>query len=153
MIEVREGRLGKSVHATKALEPGQPAMSGWGTVTPIRTRHSIQVDRDAHVTINTPIQFLNHSCEPNCGLLIRRDLQVLEVHPIRLIEPGEELTIDYATFEDEIQHMHGACLCGTPSCRGRITGYPGLPAHRREVLRPYIAEHLLELDAPVSRAG
>ena len=153
MIEVREGRLGTSVFAAKALHRGQVILTGWGPCSSVRTRHSIQVDQNTHVTIDTPIQFFNHSCEPNCGFLIRRGVAMLEVHPLRPIEAGEELTVDYATFEDHIEHLTGSCLCGTPSCRGQISGYDGLPEHRREALWGYVAEHLQDRDAVVCAQG
>jgi hypothetical protein len=153
MIEVREGRLGKCVHAARDIAPGEVILTGWGPCSPVRTRHTIQVDHDLHVTIRSPIELINHSCEPNCGVLIRRGVPSLEIHALRAIRAGEELSTDYASFEDEIQYMTGPCLCGTPSCRGRITGYHDLPEHRRAALGPYIAEYLQELEAPVSRAG
>jgi enamine deaminase RidA (YjgF/YER057c/UK114 family) len=59
--------------------------------------------------------FLNHSCEPNVGfggnivLVAMRD-----------IAPGEELTTDYALFDDYDGGME--CRCGRPSCRGVIGG-------------------------------
>ena len=154
MIEVRVGRLGKSLVATQPLERGAVVLQGWGTLGRERTRHSIQVDRETHLTVDGPIQFINHSCDPNCGFLIRRGVDVLQVHVLQPIEPGEELTVDYATFEDEIAHMSAeACLCGADACRGTITGYGDLPADRRAAYGPYVAEHLRELDAPVHRAG
>jgi hypothetical protein len=146
MIEVREGHLGLGVYATQPISPRQFVIEGWGPPAPCRTRHSIQVDSDRHIIIESPIQFLNHSCEPNCGVLIRLDEERLELHALRWIEPGEELTIDYATFEDEILHMEPPCRCGAAACRGRIVGYKGLPAERREALGPYIAGHLRALD-------
>jgi uncharacterized protein len=59
--------------------------------------------------------FVNHSCEPNVGfagnivLVAMRDISV-----------GEELTTDYALFDDYDGQMD--CRCGTPSCRGTIDG-------------------------------
>ena len=54
---------------------------------------------------------------------------------------------NYETFEYEIEHMTGPCLCGTPSCRGRITGYRDLPEDRKAAFGPYILEYLREIDA------
>ena len=57
--------------------------------------------------------FINHSCEPNVGfagntvLVAKRD-----------ISPGEELTTDYALFDEYDAMMQ--CRCGTPSCRATI---------------------------------
>lgn len=60
----------------------------------------------------------NHSCEPNTGY------DGLNVIALRQIRPGEELTLDYASFLDE--HMEPfQCNCGLAGCRGLITGKPG----------------------------
>jgi uncharacterized protein len=153
VYEVHECELGKGVRSARAIEPGEVVMTAWGQEVPERTRHSIQVGREAHLLVDTDLRLINHSCDPNCGLLIRREVPTLELHALRPIGPGEALTLDYATFEDEIQFMTGPCLCGAPTCRGRITGFSGLTPERRDALRPYLAEHLLDLDAPVSLAG
>lgn len=59
--------------------------------------------------------FLNHSCEPNVGFAGNIVLVAM-----RDISPGEELTTDYALFDDHDEMMR--CQCGTSSCRGTITG-------------------------------
>jgi hypothetical protein len=65
-----------------------------------------------------PSDFTNHSCDPNLwladavSLVARRD-----------IAAGEELTGDYAMWEaDEDYVAAWACRCGSPFCRGRLTG-------------------------------
>ena len=150
MIVVRNTRLGRSVFASEPLLPGQVILRGWGPRVPRRTRHTFQVDIDTHIVIRSPIELINHGCDPNCGVLIRRGAKALEIHALRPIDEGEELTIDYATFEYELEHFHRPCLCGASTCRGRITGYKDLHEHLREAYGPYIAEYLLEMDAAVS---
>jgi hypothetical protein len=59
--------------------------------------------------------FLNHSCEPNVGFAGNIVLTAM-----RDISPGEELTTDYALFDDYDGAMQ--CQCQTPSCRGTIGG-------------------------------
>jgi uncharacterized protein len=59
--------------------------------------------------------FINHSCEPNVGFAGNTVLAAM-----RDVEPGEELTTDYALFDSQPTTMQ--CGCGTPSCRGVITG-------------------------------
>jgi len=60
-------------------------------------------------------EIINHSCEPN---LISR---VMKGHilymSLRVIQPGEELTIDY-NFSDRSRTT--PCSCGAPNCRGTI---------------------------------
>lgn len=59
--------------------------------------------------------FSNHSCDPNIGVqgqivfVARRDIQ-----------PGEELTHDWATTDDDDYEL--ACHCGAANCRKVITG-------------------------------
>ncbi len=70
-----------------------------------------------------PFRYLNHSCEPNCELILWKTrwqddksyarvwLQTLES-----VSPGEELTIDYAwPVEQAIP-----CRCRSRHCRGWI---------------------------------
>lgn len=60
-------------------------------------------------------EIINHSCEPN---LISR---VMKGHilymSLRVIQPGEELTIDY-NFSD--RNRTTPCSCGARNCRGTI---------------------------------
>src|SRR5205807_270275 len=81
-----------------------------------------RIDHDLHLVPPSPMKYLNHSCEPNCGLLIRRGVEWLEIHALRDIVAGEELTLDYETFEEEFEAMTGPCLCQSPNCRGRLRG-------------------------------
>lgn len=68
----------------------------------------------------------NHCCEPNTGY---NGLNVIALRPI---QPGEELTLDYASFLDE--HMEPfQCRCGAPGCRGLITGKTGNSVTAREI--------------------
>jgi uncharacterized protein len=59
--------------------------------------------------------FINHSCEPSVGFAGNTVLAGM-----RDISPGEELTTDYALFDDHDDIME--CQCRTPSCRGTISG-------------------------------
>jgi uncharacterized protein len=67
-----------------------------------------------------PVDFFNHSCEPNCGFKGQIFLQAM-----RPIRKGEEVTFDYAMVVSEsvgssiIFEMR--CHCHTTSCRGLIT--------------------------------
>lgn len=60
----------------------------------------------------TPI---NHSCDPNAWLT---GINVTARRPIR---SGEEITLDYATFCNEIMEPF-SCNCGSNDCRGLIKG-------------------------------
>jgi SET domain-containing protein len=59
--------------------------------------------------------FLNHSCEPNVGV----GGNVVFI-AMRDIPAGEELTTDYALFDDYDGDM--VCACGRATCRRVISG-------------------------------
>lgn len=63
-------------------------------------------DRDIN-----PENYGNHSCDPNLSgeHIVLRD-----------IEPGEELTVDYAEFSDVNWSME--CHCGAKNCKGTVKG-------------------------------
>ena len=89
---------------------------------PARLRNSdVQIADGFHLVALTeqeyePVMlFVNHSCEPNVGIAGNIVLVAM-----RDIGTGEELTTDYALFDDYDGQM--ACRCGTRSCRGSIDG-------------------------------
>jgi hypothetical protein len=59
--------------------------------------------------------YTNHSCEPN--IAIQGQIALVAM---RDIAADEELTHDWATTDDLDYEMQ--CNCGSPSCRGTITG-------------------------------
>lgn len=67
-------------------------------------------------------RFLNHSCAPNCDVVI--DDGRLWIETLRDVSPGEELVYDYAFVLPE-RHTPAAkrrypCHCGAPGCRGTM---------------------------------
>jgi hypothetical protein len=89
---------------------------------PERLRNSdIQITDDLHLVALEDAEygpvmlFLNHSCEPNVGFAGNVVLVAM-----RDIAEGEELTTDYALFDDYDGEM--PCRCGTPSCRRIVDG-------------------------------
>lgn len=72
----------------------------------------------------SPFRYVNHSCEPNCALICfvgwdeetATERRRLCLRSLAAIDPGEQLTIDYAWSADSAL----PCECGTPTCRGWI---------------------------------
>jgi hypothetical protein len=146
-VSTGSGRLGRGIFATREIRPGETVLRTWGQRIPKRTRHSMQVDADVHIQPQGVLVVTNHSCEPNCGVLIRSGTAEIEVRAMRPIAAGEEITIDYDTFEYEIEHMGGPCQCGSQSCRTKIAGYKHLPTDVKRRYGEFIAEYLRALDA------
>lgn len=80
--------------------------------------------------------FLNHSCEPNVGFAGNIVLVAM-----RDIGAGDELTTDYALFDDYDGAMD--CECGTPSCRGTIGGRDWQRADLQRKYGNYFSSYLL----------
>ncbi len=57
-------------------------------------------------------QYINHSCEPNCGLVIAGGQ--IAIFALRDIAPGEEITVDYLDSDDFAQ---APCRCQSANCR------------------------------------
>jgi hypothetical protein len=72
--------------------------------------------------------FVNHSCEPNAGMLIKG--AEVRLIAIREITAGEQITFDYSTTMDE-DDFEFDCMCGSSRCRGRIGDFKQLPAELR----------------------
>lgn len=84
----------------------------------------IQIADGLHLVALSPEEyepvmlFINHSCEPNVGLAGN-----IVYVAMCDVAAGEELTIDYALFDDYEGQEILACHCNTASCRGVIGGH------------------------------
>lgn len=93
----------------------------------------IQITETLFIGPTTPAEreggmmHLDHACEPNVGL----QGQIVFI-AMRDIAADEELTIDYAMFDDEPYELQ--CRCGCTRCRRLITG---LDWQRPEIQEKY----------------
>lgn len=155
------GDKGWGSFAIEVIPAGETvaAFGGWivpgdvlATLSDDRQSRSIQVDSDLYLVSGDtpePGDLLNHSCEPNCGLLG----QLLLV-AMRDITVGEELCFDYATC-DASDYDEFRCLCGAPACREIVTGAdwrdPGLQDKYAGWFSPYLAKKIAALPAQLDR--
>ena len=107
-----------------------------------RLRNSeIQITDDLHLAALAdeeyePVMlFINHSCDPNVGFAGNIVLVAM-----RDIRPGEELTTDYALFDDYDGSM--PCQCGTALCRGVINGHDWRQPDLQRKYRGYFSWYL-----------
>ncbi len=130
-IEVRLSPIeGSGMFARERFDTGQMVIIWGGTIF---TEEEIQAGKanphsiaaiDEGIYLADPIDaptspdyFLNHSCDPNVWM--QDEITLLAR---RTIEPGEELTADYAFWENDPAWVLEPCHCSSPLCRGRITG-------------------------------
>jgi uncharacterized protein len=95
--------------------------SQWSALEPTLGAAEIQIAEDLFIA---PVRedhragsmlYTNHSCDPN--LAIQGQIVLVAM---RDVAAGEELTIDWATTDDGDHRM--TCHCGSPRCRGIVTG-------------------------------
>ncbi|CAB3405851.1 unnamed protein product [Caenorhabditis bovis] len=66
-------------------------------------------------------RFLNHSCSPNCDIVIVRIGRIIPTVGLfanRKIEVGEELTYDYGSSTLDDEKYRKICHCRSENCRG-----------------------------------
>ncbi|MFN8072139.1 MAG: SET domain-containing protein-lysine N-methyltransferase [Mycobacterium sp.] len=151
------GEKGWGSYAVEPVPAGETvaAFGGWvvtgATLAGLsagRQSRSIQVDTDLYLVSGEtpePGDMLNHSCEPNCGLLGQMQLVAM-----RDIAPGEELCFDYAMC-DASDYDEFRCLCGEQTCRTVVTGSdwrnPELQEKYAGWFSPYLARKIAALPA------
>ncbi len=81
--------------------------------------------------------YSNHSCDANLGLRG----QIVFV-AMREIAAGEELTHDWAMTDND--ESMTKCSCGSPNCRGTITGKDWQRPDLQRKYGRYFSSYLLE---------
>lgn len=91
--------------------------------------YSIQIGDEMYLGADYDMDdYVNHSCEPSCGL--SEDMGTFFLKAIRDIENGEEITFDYSTDVKDGWYME--CNCGSEKCRGKINDFENLPKGLRK---------------------
>jgi hypothetical protein len=66
-------------------------------------------------TVRHPVNFMNHSCDPNAGYDGADHIVALA-----RIAAGDEIRMDYGTYSFSFDHDF-TCACRAPWCRGKVT--------------------------------
>ncbi len=154
-VRNRDVTGGKAVIARELIVPGELVAVWSGRIvtaaelddlSPEIRRHTVQVEENCYLASLHPDEapdFINHSCSPNAGL--RGQITIVAIEPI---EPGAEVTIDYAMC-DGSPYDEFDCECGSPACRGRVTGEdwrdPSLWKRYAGHFSPYLERRILRL--------
>lgn len=135
-----------AVVARRNIPAGALVMRLDGPLVDKPGRYTVQVDVDQHVDAEMhpahgdryPLwRFLNHACAPTARVVGRT------LRAIAAIKKGDEVTFDYDATEWDMASPF-ACLCGAPTCRGKIRGYRHLKPAVRATMT-WAAPHVLEL--------
>ena len=138
----------RGVFATKDFQKGDIVIIG----KPIKyeskqTEYTIQMDIDKHAIFNAPSILLNHSCDPNCGMVLN-EFGWYNFIAMKNIKAGEEIVWDYCMSEWVTPNMGRIeCLCGSEICRKRIKGGKYLSKELLEKYTGFIAPYYEKLYA------
>ena len=129
--EVRESPIhGRGIFATAPIDKGEVVLVKGGhivtreqlrEITPKLGSVEIQIGDDLFIAPVTPEEreasmlYSNHSCDANLGM--RGEITFVA---LRDIKAGEELTHDWCVTDDDDYSVK--CTCGSPKCRGTLTG-------------------------------
>ncbi len=83
-------------------------------------------------------QYLNHSCNPSAGLKGSRKLRL---YAMRDLEPGDEITIDYSTTEEDVDYCFETVEPDSPYFRKYVGPVQSLPLEVYERYLPFIPSH------------
>jgi hypothetical protein len=144
---------GDGVFATCPFAVGETVMLGADVRKAAHNdAHAVQIGRDEFGHEDGLGSFVNHSCNPNCGIR-RTDRGVFDLVARRAIQPGEEITVDYAMRNYVIEFFPEICMCGSGLCRSPVTGWRDLPPERRAAYEGSVAPFLFEIELEEASAA
>lgn len=142
--EVRQSAIhGKGLFAKETIAAGEiVAVKGgyiltserWAILEPRLGPADIQISEELFIAPTSQDQrdgcmlYINHSCDPN--IAIQGQIVVVAMRDIGV---GEELAFDWATTDDDNYVME--CNCGSPNCRGTISGQDWMNKELQEKYR------------------
>lgn len=141
-VQVRNtARYGRGVFARRKIRRGEVVAVFDGPIyddefphwTRDMLKYTIQIGPTLWRDSTGPARYMNHSCDPNCGI---RGLN--KVVAMREIQKGEELTWDYEMTERSTW-LKMKCRCGSAICRKVIGSFDRLPAERRRAYGRFVS--------------
>lgn len=92
MLQISPSEIhGDGCFATRPVRAGAVIGRFEGDQTSVDGPHVLWLDDDEALLVTNELRFLNHASDPNAVV----DNETLELHALRQIAPGEEITIHY----------------------------------------------------------
>lgn len=148
--------IGKGVFSENDISAGREVLQFQGDLKEVSEledlTHCLQVGETTFLTSAGGLDdFINHSCEPTCGVRLTADKRVI-VFALRDLKAGTEITFDYATTQSG-EHETLRCLCKKPSCRKMIGGFRDLPKSLQDFYIQHDAVLPFLLSRPMKKAS
>jgi SET domain-containing protein len=111
---------GRGVFAATRIEAGEIIIDGCREVLSDEALKALSREESIFLAVidgqnilfKPPARFVNHSCNPNARGTDRHDVA------IRVIEAGEEVTVDYVA--EQVPGLRLDCNCRAPNCQGLL---------------------------------
>ncbi len=95
----------------------------------------VGISKNIWIDPNKPSKYLNHSCNPSCGIKGK-----VNVVALKDLKKGDEILIDYSIIEEEkLWYMN--CNCGNKNCRGKVKSIIHLPIKTYKKYLPYVPNY------------
>lgn len=148
---------GSGVYTSQHITPGSDVLQFGGPILDVhQVPHPMREHEDHYLQIG-PRTYLgpsgeiddlvNHSCLPNCAVVI--DGTEAKLVALRDIEAEEEITFDYSTTStDNFTDWSMICACDSVRCREVISGFHTLPKGTQRIwieeglVPDYVIQHL-----------
>ncbi|MFQ5621126.1 MAG: SET domain-containing protein [Candidatus Nanoarchaeia archaeon] len=145
--------FGQGVYARDKIQAGEIILAFSGPIITYeeacakgeRQSVPLQTGIDQYMDLEDPGASLNHSCNPNAGVL------GLELIALRSIKKDSEVRFDYSTMMHE-SYWTMDCRCESEHCRGVVEDFMKLPKDlqmgyiSRCVVQPFILTAIARLD-------
>lgn len=134
-LYVAECDFGKGMFASENIHKGERILTFTGTFINLEealakgdlSGNTLQIDDYTYIDLEPPAVLINHSCDPNAGLVSGNVLIAL-----RDIDKHEQIFYDYSTTMSEGDLWRMECRCGASNCRGTVMDFDFLPASLQE---------------------
>ncbi|CAM1509170.1 Fc.00g029090.m01.CDS01 [Cosmosporella sp. VM-42] len=103
------------------------------------TYATVQMGKDSHLNLNSDLLYINHSCEPSLIFDVGNFNVLVGANGLK---PGDDLTFFYPSTEWYMAQPFD-CLCGKPTCRGRISGARDMTKEQLQGI--WLNGHIIEL--------
>jgi hypothetical protein len=148
MVNIGVSRFGKGLFAEKIIAKGSLITNVTGRTIKFdeaasmgeQESYPFQVGLSEYIVPNpdTIWQYINHCCEPNCG--VNEKLEIVAVKDIKI---GEELFYDYSTTMLE-KYWTMKCRCNAANCRTVIADFDTLlPGRQLYYLKKGIVQQFI----------
>lgn len=156
---IAECDFGKGLFSKKNIKKGENIFKFTGKLITFKQTLEVtdnfgdplQIGKNLYINLEEPMRFINHSCNPNAGII--NDITLIA---LRDIQKGEEIYFDYSTSMDE-DHWVMQCMCGEANCRKTIKDFKYLPVQVKQkylnlnIVQKFIAVQYQKIAANVRK--